>query len=78
MTDPRTDLIDELKTYLRGGMTLPDLRDRLAEVTWDNPAAPQIAHDLERVIDDALDGHATPQELDAELRLFARQRIATG
>jgi hypothetical protein len=51
------------------------LRKRLVGLTWDNEMAPQAAHDLERVIDDALAGHATQQALDAELRAFIRPSV---
>jgi hypothetical protein len=71
------DLMEELQAYLRGAMTLSDLRTKLSDSTWDRPDAPQVAHDLERIIDDALDGHATPQELETELRLFASLRVGS-
>lgn len=59
-------ILDRLDTYLRGKLSLAAFREWLVDQTWDNPDAPQVAHEIEFLIDEAAGGAMTlPQLRDA-------------
>lgn len=68
---------ERLDIYLRGDGTLDDLRRWLVERTWGNPDAPELAHAVEYLLDEAASGTFSRKQLDRELRvLLAAARVS--
>jgi hypothetical protein len=67
-----------LEAYLRGDLSLRDLRSWLLERTVEGSNAPQVAYAIEYLIDEAASGNFSRKQLDSELTAIAHAKAESG
>lgn len=70
------EIRDKLSAYLRGDVTLKELRAWLAQRTWNQEDVPKVAYAAAYFIDEAASGNVSKSKLDDELRRLAARQAA--